>query len=61
MAHGDEILGEQARDDARGLTHTGVVVSVNVSAGGLPKLPVERAPVSGAGMAGGSFGNPSPG
>jgi len=32
--------------------HQGVVISVNVSAGGVPKLPVERAPVSGAGMAG---------
>lgn len=52
MAHDDEISGEQARDGARGVTRAGVVVSVNVSDGGLPKQPVERALVSADGVAG---------
>lgn len=52
MAHDDEISREQPRDDARDPTRTGVVVSVNVSDGGVPKLPVERALVSADGVAG---------
>ncbi|MGA9836697.1 MAG: MOSC domain-containing protein [Gemmatimonadaceae bacterium] len=40
------------RDTRRPVVHTGVVVSVNVPAGGVPKRPVDRVRVSVHGMGG---------
>lgn len=51
MKQTDQASGDRG-NAGRPVVHTGFVVSVNVSDGGLPKRPVERALVSADGMAG---------